>query len=111
MSETIVTMTTLRQDLADLIDRVAAGGERIVIVDDGDAKAAVIGIEELRWLEQRVAPFSPEHDQYTRTLSSSDRLRSDVAQWQATRAIHAESVAETLRQLREERDDELASLR
>ena len=111
MAETFVTMTTFQQDLANLINRVAVGGERIVVVDDGDAKAAVIGIEELRWLEQRVAASRPESDQYTYALTAADRLREEVAQWQATQTIGAESVVETLRQLREGRDNELTGLR
>ena len=110
MSETFVTMTTFQQDLANLINRVAAGGERIVVVDDGDVKAAVIGIEELRWLEQHVVAAPPESDQYTYALTAADRLRGEVAQWQATHTVGTESVVETLRQLREGRDDELAGL-
>src|ERR687885_387715 len=106
MSETFVTMATFQQDLANLINRVAAGGERIVVVDDGHAKAAVIGIEELRWLEQRVAAARPEDDQYTYALAAADRLRDEVAQWQATHNIGTERVVETLRQLREGRDHE-----
>jgi hypothetical protein len=80
MSETFVTMVAFQQDLANLINRVAADGERI-------------------------------GDQYTHALTATDRLRDEVAQWRAPQTIGAESVVETLRQLREGRDDELTGLR
>ena len=80
MSETFVTMTTFQQDLVNLINRVAAGGELI-------------------------------SNQYAHALAGADRLRVEVAQSQATYTIGTERVVETLRQLRDGRDDDLAGLR
>ncbi len=60
-------------------------------------------INELRHLDPRVTS--------TRALIAADRLREEVAQWQATHTTGTERVVETLQQLREGRDDELAGLR
>jgi len=55
--------------------------------------------------------MTPESDRYTHALAAADLLRERVQRWQEAHGIEAEDSVETLRQLREERDDELAGLR
>lgn len=45
-------MSKLRQNLGSLVNRAAYGGERVVLMAHGEAKAAIIGIEDLRRLQQ-----------------------------------------------------------
>jgi prevent-host-death family protein len=52
MSEIQVSMSKLRQNLGSLVNRAAYGGERVVLVAHGEAKAAIIGIEDLQRLQQ-----------------------------------------------------------
>ena len=108
MSETRVSMTDLRQHLASLINRATYGGERIVLMSHGEPKAVIIGVDELRRLEQ-LGDEDIRRQQLTQTLATARELREDVRRWQEQHGIEAEDSVETLRRLREERDDELGS--
>ena len=110
MSETHVSMTDLRQNLASLINRATYGGERIVLMSHGEPKAVIIGVDELRRLEQQ-GDEETRRRQFAQTLATARELREHVRHWQEEHDIEAEDSVETLRRLREERDDELAGLR
>jgi len=111
MGEIQVSMTKLRQSLGRLVNRAAYGGERIVLVSRGEPRAAIVGIEDLRRLKQLSASMTAESDRYTHALAAADLLRERVQRWQEAHGIEPEDSVETLRQLREERGDELAGLR
>jgi len=110
MGETRVSMTDLRQNLASLINRATYGGERIVLMSHGEPKAVIIGVDELRRLEQH-NDEEIRRRQLAQTMATADRLREEARRWQEEHGIEAEDSVETLRRLREERDDELAGLR
>lgn len=111
MGEIQVSMTALRQSLGDLVNRAAYGGERIVLVSRGEARAAIIGIDELRRLEQLNPGEAAHQEQYTRTLATARHLREQIQRWQEAHGIEPEDSVEDLHQLREERDDRLAGVR
>jgi prevent-host-death family protein len=103
-------MTALRQNLGDLVNRAAYGGERIVLISHGEPKAAIIGISDLRRLEQFSAEEPVQQDNYTRALSTARTLRERIRHWQEEHGIEPGDSVEDLRQMREDRDDELAGL-
>lgn len=111
MSEIKVSMTALRRNLGDLVNRAAYAGERIVLVSRGEPRAAIIGIADLRRLERLSAGQTTQHEQYTRALATAKRLRERIQRWQETHGIEPGDSVEDLHQLREERDDQLAGLR
>ena len=111
MSEIQVSMTELRQRLGSLVNRAAYGGERIVLLSRGEPRAAIVGIEDLRRLEQFSAGMTAQSDPYTHALAAADLLRERIQRWQKAHGIKPEDSVETLRRLREERDDELNNLR
>ena len=111
MGETQVSMTALRQNLGDLVNRAAYGGEHIVLVSRGEPRAAIISIADLRRLEQLNTEKVLKEDQFTYALETADRLRERIRRWQEAHGIEPGDSVEILRQLREERDDELAGLR
>jgi len=110
MNEIRVTMTTLRQKLGDLVNRAAYGGERIILVSRGQPKAAIIGVADLHYLEQLNAESAAQTDRYTQALTNAAALRERIRIWQEARGIQSENSVETLRTLREERDDTLTGL-
>jgi prevent-host-death family protein len=110
MSEIQVSMTELRQRLGNLINRVAYGDQWIVLISRGEPKAAIIGVEDLQRLKQLRAGLAAERDQYARSLAAADLLRERIRRWQEAHGIEPEDTVETLRQLRERHDDELAGL-
>jgi prevent-host-death family protein len=111
MSEIQVSMTELRQRLGTLVNRAAYGGERIVLVSRGEPRAAIVGIEDLRRLKQLSVSMTAESDRYTHALAAVDLLRGQIQRWQKAHGIESENSVETLRRLREERDDELDNVR
>ena len=112
MDEIQVSMTALRQNLGDLVNRAAYGGERIVLVSHGEPRAAIIGIADLRRLEQTASTeVSEQRDQFGHALEAADRVRERVRRWQEDRGIEPGDSAEDLRHMREERDDGLLGLR
>jgi prevent-host-death family protein len=104
-----VSMTALRRNLGDFVNRAAYGGERIVLVSRGEPRAAIISINELRRLEGTGAADSYQRDQFARALDSADRVRERIRRWQEAHGIEPGDSTEDLRQMREERDDELLS--
>jgi len=111
MREIQVSMTELRQRLGTLVNRAAYGGERIVLVSRGEPRAAIVGIEDLRRLKQLSISMTAESERYTDALTTADLLRGRIRRWQKAHGIEPENSVETLRRLREERDDELDNVR
>jgi prevent-host-death family protein len=111
MSEIQVSMTELRQDLGRLVNRAAYGGDRIVLVSHGEPKAAIVGVADLERLKRVCDEMTAERDYYARALATATTVREKVRRWQEEHSIEPEDSVETLRRLREERDDELVGLR
>jgi prevent-host-death family protein len=111
MSEIQVSMTTLRQNLGDLVNRAAYGGERIVLVSRGEPRAAIVSITDLRRLEQVSEGQTTQDVRYAHALETADYLRERIRRWQEAHDIEPGDSVEILHQLREERDDELTGLR
>jgi prevent-host-death family protein len=111
MGEIRVSMTTLRQNLGDLVNRAAYGGERIVLVSRGEPRAAIVSIADLRRLERVSQGQTTQDVRYARTLETADHIRERIQRWQEAHNIEPGDSAEILRQLREERGDELSGLR
>jgi prevent-host-death family protein len=104
-------MTELRQRLGSLVNRAAYGGERVILVSHGEPKAAIIGVEDLRHLQQLDDDLITQVDRTSSTLATADFLRERIRQWQETHNVEAEDSVETLTRLRAGRDDELTGLR
>ncbi len=113
MSNIEVTMTQLRQGLGELVNRAAYGGERVILISHGAPRAAIIGIEELEHLEQNAQRGAQliERGRYTEALTGAHAVRERIRQWQTEQHVEPESVTDILRELREERDDEILGLR
>jgi prevent-host-death family protein len=55
MTETHVPIGTAKRDISKLVNRVAYGGERIVLTSRGDPKAALVSLEDYEQLERMEA--------------------------------------------------------
>jgi prevent-host-death family protein len=110
MSYTCVTITTLCQHLADLVNRAADAGECIVLVSRGEPRAAIISMADLRRLEQLNADQPGRESRYACALAMADQVRETIKCWQESYGIAPGDSVEALRRLREERDDQLTGL-
>lgn len=72
MDVTHIPASKVRDDLSDVVSRVAYGGERIVVERRGKDVAAVISVEDLKLLERLI-----EEEEDRIDLEESQRILSD----------------------------------
>jgi prevent-host-death family protein len=104
MDRPTVSIGQVKRDISKLVNRVAFGGERIILTSRGQPKAALISIEDLQVLEQT-------GQQKARRMAALDRAQALGERIRAERPAHDVDSVELLRHLREERTDELLGLR
>jgi prevent-host-death family protein len=107
MADTQVSMSEARQQLARLVNRVAYGGERIMLEAHGEPKAALVSIEDLERLQAEPAARPSATDVLQRLAA----LRERIGQRMEAAGIQPGDSTEMIRQMREERDDEIGGLR
>jgi prevent-host-death family protein len=64
VTETHVGIGTVKRDISELVNRVAYGGERIVLTSRGKPKAAIVSMEDYQRLEE-------------------ERIAAGMARWEA----------------------------
>lgn len=103
-----VTMTMLRQNLGEFVNRAAYGNERIILVSRGELQAAIVSIADLERLQ--ALDVIAKTDQPGKPLAAAAALRERFRAWQESHGLLAGDVATDLNQLREERDAELSGV-
>ena len=109
MGTATVSMTQAKNELADVVNRAAYGGERIVLLSRGKPKAAIISFEDLQLLEGLRAEKETRRARMEDWLVEARTLRQKILK-RREGATLPDSV-ETLRELREERDEQILGLR
>ena len=101
-----ISVSELKRDLSGIINQAAYGKQRIVIGSRGKPKAAMISIEDLHLLESLSQEQSAQAKRMS-ALGAARVVRADIA---ARAGGPLPDSTEDLRELREVRTDELASL-
>ena len=108
MESTTISLTELKQNLGEIINRASFRGERIILLSHGKERAAIISMEDLRLLE--AIHNTQEREQYQlqqqTLLDETRQLREHMAD----AGYQTDSVA-VLEEVREERLDDLTDLR
>jgi prevent-host-death family protein len=104
MDRPTVSIGRVKRDISKLVNRVAFGGERIILTSRGKPKAALISIEDLQVLERT-------GQQKARRMAALDRAQALGERIRAERPPYDVDSVELLHQVREERMDELNRLR
>jgi prevent-host-death family protein len=105
---TTVSISEIKRDVSAIINRVAFGGERIVLTSRGRPKAALVSIDDLERLRELDKDVVAHRARRKAALDQARAVREKVAA--RVGGILPDS-ADELRELREERTDELAGLR
>ena len=108
MSTITVSMTQAKNELADVVNRVAYGGERIILLSRGKPRAAIVSFEDLQFLEG----LRGEEESRARMegwLAEARALRQEILK--RREGVPLPDSVETLRELREERDEQILGLR
>jgi prevent-host-death family protein len=111
MREIQISMSELRQNLGSFVNRVAYGGDRIILVAHGEPKAAIISIEDLGRLQQLSHEPETSFGRYSTGLVAADLLQERTREWQEQYRVEPEDTVDTLNQIRTDHDDELNDLR
>lgn len=104
MTESTISLTDLKQNMGEIINRAAYGNERIIILSRGKPRAALINIQELERLE-----LLAQEAQTDRNVQEQLDLLADMAALRAQMDTMTDS-AEVLREVREERLNDLMGL-
>jgi prevent-host-death family protein len=106
VARTYVSIGQVKRDISELVNRVAYGGERIVLTSRGEPKAAIVSMDDYERLERdnvegalaRWGAWSAEsEDLTTDILARRGGQPLDVdALWQAARADLEERDAQTV---------------
>ncbi|MFI2410343.1 type II toxin-antitoxin system Phd/YefM family antitoxin [Streptomyces sp. NPDC018947] len=74
-----IPVTQARAELADLINRVVYGGERVVVTRHGKPLVALVSADDLRRLEELQELAEPEQDQVISTVAGVREVASASA--------------------------------
>ena len=99
-----VTLTDFKQNLGDIINRAAYGGERIVLLARGKPRAALISIEDL----ERLLSWE-QNDNTSRNLQEQLDLLAEMSLLRS-QMVERTNSAETLHEVREERSSDLMGM-
>lgn len=105
MSETHVSIGQVKRDLSDVVNRVAYGGERIVLTSRGKPKAAIVSIEDYEQLEQARAERTEAR--WRAWLAQSDTLAAEILARREGEPLDVDALWEAVRAAREARDAEI----
>lgn len=105
MGTATVSMTQAKNELADVVNRAAYGGERIILLSRGKPKAAIISFEDLQLLEGVQEEKRAHRTRIEGWLAEARDLRQEILRRRAGEAL-PDSV-EMLEELREERDEQI----
>jgi len=103
-----VSISEIKRDVSAIINRVAFGGERIVLTSRGRPKAALVSMDDLERLQELDEDVVAHRARRKAALEQARAVREKIAA--RVGGVLPDSVDE-LRELREERTDELAGLR
>jgi len=103
MNDTRVSIGQVKRDLSELVNRVAYGGERIVLTSRGKPKAALVSISDYNQLteqdtSQRVAQWQAWQHQV-------DELGAAILKRRQGKALDLDRLWDEVRADRKARDD------
>ena len=103
-----VGIAEVKRSISTFVNRVAFGGERIILTSRGRPKAALISIEDLQKLNELEKAVSPSRAKRMAALAQARAVRERILAERGGSFLR--DVADDLRRLREERDLERGGL-
>jgi prevent-host-death family protein len=107
MPETRVAIGQVKRDLSDLVNRVAYGGERILLTSRGKPKAALVSIEDYQRLKQE--QVSQVLACWQAWLAESEKLTADILERRQGIPLDVDALWQAARADLEARDDKILS--
>jgi prevent-host-death family protein len=105
MGTVTVSMTQAKNELADVVNRVAYGRERIILLSRSKPRAAVVSFEDLQVLEELQEEKKAHQARMEGWLTEARALRQEILK--RREGISLPDSVEMLQELREERDGQI----
>lgn len=105
MTNTRISIGTVKRDISELVNRVAFGGERILVMSRGKPKAAIVSVEDYEQLERATAKHTRERGRAW--LSKSDALAVRILARRGGEPLDVDALWDAVRADREERDADI----
>jgi prevent-host-death family protein len=102
MAQTRVSIGQVKRDISDLVNRVAYGGERILLTSRGKPKAAIVSIEDYEQLEETGAKTNLE--QWRFWVAERDALAAEILGRRAGEPLDVDALWDAARGDLEARD-------
>lgn len=106
MSQNHVPIGKVKRDISQLVNRVAYGGERIVLTSRGKPKAALVSLEDYERLQQEQA--GEKLARFQAWLDETNALAAKVLARRAGEPIDVDALRQQERQEMEGRDGWIA---
>lgn len=105
MSQTHVSIGTVKRDISELVNRVAYGGERIMLTSRGKPKAALVSVNDYEWLIQKNTNYRMR--EWEAWLSQNQQWSANILAKRDGQLFDAEVLWQDIRADLEERHDDL----
>lgn len=103
MTETRVSIGQIKRDISELVNRVAYGGERILLTSRGKPKAALVSVEDYERLEQ--ASEQNGLAQWQAWARDAAKLRDEILARRGGKLLDVDALWRAARDELEARDD------
>jgi prevent-host-death family protein len=102
MKGTQVSIGTVKRDISELVNRVAYGGERIVLTSRGKPKAAIVSLEDYQRLEEGSA--ATREAQWKAWLAANQELAQEILARRGGEPLDVDALWKAAREDLEARD-------
>jgi prevent-host-death family protein len=107
MKTTKVSIGQVKQDISELVNRVAYGGERIVLTSRGKPKAVLVSIQDF---EQLIQPSIEENlSRWSAWQRDSEALTSDIMARRQSEPLDVDQLWQAAKVDLEARDGDIIS--
>jgi len=104
MAETKVAIGQVKRDMSELVNRVAYGGERIVLTSRGKPKAALVSLDDYERLQQEQVRERVER--YRVWVDETNSLASEILEGRGGEPVDVDELMTASREELEARDEQ-----
>ena len=105
MVETKVAIGQVKRDISELVNRVAYGGERVILTSRGKPKAALVSIADYERLQREQVNDRLAH--WQEWVAESDELTAEILARREGEPIDVDALWQAARGDLEARDDQV----
>ena len=102
MTQTRISIGQVKRDISELVNRVAYGGERIILTSRGKPKAAIVSMEDYERLEQERAAARLAH--WEAWLAANEALAEEILARRGGEPLDVDALWKAAREDLEARD-------